>query len=218
MIYLVHGQNEVDSRRFLIRLKSGYQDLQSFQYKILDKKLLETSIKKLSQPLFGGKSAILIEGFTGNIDILPQSLPERLDIILWSNKRLDVRNKDVKSFLFDRVRRANVFKLSDAVLLRREKEAQILLTQLLYGKELPEKIIGALARGFYLIYFIKEGTINKVNLSNFIIQKHNDQATHWTIARIKKGLLQLLYADLAIKDGKKPTVVFTNLISRLTTL
>lgn len=218
MIYVIHGQNEVDSRRFMAKFKLSYDDLRYINGKNLTKGTLEKIIDESSNSLFGGKSAILIDDFTSSVDILPQNAPRDLDIIVWSARKLPIYGKNFKSFVFDKSSKANVFKLSDATLFKREKSAQILLDELLQSKEPPEKIIGALTRGLCFIYFVKERTINRTNLPPFIQQKHIDQSNNWTSKSIKKGVAKLILADLAIKEGLKTDFVLTNLISELANL
>src|SRR4030043_537088 len=101
MIYLIHGTNQVDSRRFLIRLKGSYQDIQTISGKGLSKEVLEEKLKIASHYLFGGKSSFLIEHFSGDWNILPKKLPEEADIILWSGGKVETGKTLVKSFLFD---------------------------------------------------------------------------------------------------------------------
>jgi len=215
MIYLVHGQNEVDSRRFLTKLKVSYGDVREVDGKNLTKEYLERQLSESSVSLFGAKSAFLIDNFSSGLDILPKQSPEGLDLIVWSSKKIPVYSKHLKSFLFDKVVKANVFKLTDAVLSGRERQALILLDELVQSKEAPEKIIGTLNRGLCFLYFAKEGSIAKTNLPPFIQQKHVEQARGWDEKTVKKGMAKLISADLAIKSGSKPHLVLTNLISEL---
>ena len=215
MIYLVHGQNEVDSRRFLTKLKISYGDVREVEGKNLTKEHLERQLSESSLSLFGTKSALLIDNFSSGLDILPKQSPEGLDLIIWSNKKIPVSSKHLKSFLFDKATKANVFKLADAVLFGRERQALILLDELVQSKEAPEKIIGTLNRGLCFLYFAKEGSIAKTNLPPFIQQKHVEQARGWDEKTVKKGMAKLISADLAIKSGSKPHLVLTNLISEL---
>lgn len=218
MIYLIHGQNEVDSRRFLIRLKTSYQSIQNIPGKNLSEKNLESRLSETSHALFGGKTALLIENFEGDLASLPKKLPDGLDLILWSDKKLVVTNKNIKNILFNQIIKGSVFKLADAVLLKNEKQAQIMLEDLLENKEVPEKIIGTISRALCLVYFVKENTIDKTNLSLYPRQKHIEQARYWSKLSVKRGLLQLLSSDLAIKRGSKPSHVLTNLVTHLVAL
>lgn len=215
MIYLIHGKNEVDSRRFLTKLKTSYNNVKTWDNKSLTKKDLDSNMRIASKELFGGKSAFLVEGFNGESEILPKLTPEGLDLILWSNKKLFITGKDLKVFLFDRITKANTFKLADAILFKQEVQAYNLLDELLSSKEPPEKIIGTINRGLCLVFLVKENTISRTNLSSYIQQKHIDQSRYWSKASVKRALVRLLKTDLAIKDGTKPNIALSNLISQL---
>jgi hypothetical protein len=217
MIYLIHGQNQVDSRRFLIRVKSTYQDIQQIPGKGLSDKIFKEVLSRVSYPLFGGKTALLIEGFDGNWQIFPKKLPEGVDLILWSEEKVAAGDFPAKKFLFDQVKKTTSFKLADAILFRNERQALVLATQILDTKEPSERIIGALSRSFALVYAAKEGSLQYASLADFAREKIKEQAGLWSKASLKKGLLQLLLADIGIKEGEKAHFVFTRLISRLAT-
>ena len=214
MIYLIHGQNQVDSRRFLVRLKNNYQNIESISGKNLTEEEFKRISLRLSHPLFGGKSSILIENFNGDWQILPKAPPKEVDIILWSGEKIELGKVAAKNFLFHKTTKASVFKLADAVLFKREKEALVLTFQLLSTKEANEKIIGALGRGLYLAYCAKEGSLAGSGLPNFAREKIEDQAKFWSGSALKKALIYLLQSDLALKRGAKAHPVFTSFISR----
>jgi len=213
MIYLIHGANQVESRRFLIRFKGNYQDIQNIPGKNLNSSLLQEKLRIASHHLFGGKSAIVIENFSGDWKIFPKKLPEGLDIILWSEEKIEIRDSRVKSFLFDQLRRATAFKLADALLFKKEKEAQILAWQLLAAKEPPDKIVGAILRGLVVAYCAKEGP-SISQLPFFAKQKAVEQAENWSKLALKKAILALLRADLSIKEGRAALSVFSQFISQ----
>ena len=215
MIYLIHGQNQVDSRRFLVRLKSNYQNIESISGKHLAGEDLKRTLPKFSHSLFGDKSALLIEGFKGEWQIIPKKLPEGLDIILWAEDKIDLGNVKVKNFLFHAVTKANGFKLADAILFKREKEALMLAAELISTKEPNEKIIGALRRGFYLVYCAKEDTLTGTQLATFAQKKFKDQSKLWSKTALKKALIYLLWSDVALKEGAKADLVFTSFVSRV---
>jgi hypothetical protein len=218
MIYLIHGQNQVDSRRFLIRLKSDYQDIQQIPGKGLSDKIFRGALSRVSHPLFGGKTALLIEGFDGNWKIFPKKLPEGVDLILWSEEKVEAGDLPAKKFLFDQVKKTTSFKLADAILFRNEKQALVLATQILDTKEPIERIIGALSRSFALVYAAKEGSLRYASLADFAREKIEDQAKLWTKAALKKALLRLLTADVALKEGAKTHLVITSFINQVGSL
>ena len=215
MIYLIHGQNQVDSRRFLSKLKSNYQNIESISGKHLIGDELKRTLPKFSHSLFGYKSALLIEVFKGEWQIIPKKLPEGLDIILWAEDKVELGKVEVKNFLFHRITKATVFKLADAILFKREKEALMLAAELISTKEPNEKIIGALRRGFYLVYCAKEDTLTGTQLATFAQKKFKDQSKLWSKTALKKALIYLLWSDVALKEGAKADLVFTSFVSRV---
>ena len=217
MIYLIHGANQVDSRRFLIRFKSNYQDVQNIPGKNLSSSLLQEKLGQASHHLFGGKSAFLIENFSGDWGIFPKRLPEGLDIILWSEEKIEMGDSRVKSFLFDQQRKATAFKLADAILFKNEKEAQVLAWQLLVSKEPPEKIVGAALRGLLLAFCAKE-TLRGVSIPPFVRKKAEEQAKFWSRQNLKRAILELLRAEIALKEGRTASLVFAHLIHRVVSL
>ena len=215
MIYLIHGENQVDSRRFLIKLKDNYRDIQNISGKNLNSQYFKQKLVEASKPLFGGNSAFLIENFDGNWEIFPEKLPETLDLILWSNQKLMTSQAPVlKNFLFDKAIKPSAFKLSDSILFKDEKDAQIVLSKLLSAKEPTEKIIGALLRGLFLVYCAKE-SLEELQIPSFAKEKLKEQAKNWSKSQIRNVILQLLKMDLMLKEGKKTQIVFSNFISQV---
>lgn len=218
MIYLIHGQNIVDSRRFLIRLKSNYENIETISGKTMGEGDIRKTIHQISHSIFGGKSAILIEHFNGKWQAFPKKFPKDVDIILWSGEKIKIGDLPVKNFLFDRIEKATVFKAVDAVLYRNEKHSMLLIMQLLNSKEPAERLIGALARSFYFAYCAKEDTLRDAKLAPFVRKKIEEQARLWSRPALKKALIYLLWADVALKEGLKDNLVFSSFVSRVSTL
>ncbi len=218
MIYLIHGQDQVDSRRYLIRLKSSYENVEAVSGRNLGKAELEKAFQQASHHLYATKAAFLIEYFSGEWGIFPKKLPSGVDIILWADKKIDLGMVQVKNLSFDRVKKPTAFKLSDAILFRKEREALTIAAQLLAIKEPPEKIIGAIGRGLYLVYAAKSGSLQTAQLPKFAKEKILDQAGLWSKLALKKALIYLLRSDLSLKEGAKSPQVFTTLISRVGSL
>ena len=214
MIYLIHGTNQVDSRRFLVKLKNSYQDVQTISGKSLSKESFEEKLKTASYNLFGGKSASLVEHFSGNWDVFPKKLPEGIDIILWSGDKVEVGKIPVKSFLFDQKRVATNFRLADAILFKNEKEAQSLAWELFNSREPAEKITGAILRSLLLAFCAKENQ-EEIPIPPFAKAKVTDQAKIWSRSALKRAILKLLQTDLSIKEGKDAPLAFSQLISQL---
>lgn len=215
MIYLIHGENLVDSRRFLVKIKGSYEEVETIEGKNLREERLREVLAQSSRFLFGGKSAILIENFDGNWQALPKKLAEDVDIVLWSSKKIDLGPLPVKNFVFNKINRVTSFKLADAILFKDEKDAQILAASLLDAKEPIEKIIGALSRSFYLAYCVKEESVKSRDLPVFVLGKLQDQAKGWTRSALKKAIIYLIGLDVASKEGAKPKAALAAYISRV---
>ncbi|OGY24125.1 MAG: hypothetical protein A2172_01105 [Candidatus Woykebacteria bacterium RBG_13_40_15] len=216
MIYLIHGQNQVDSRRFLIRLRSNYKNIRVIPGKNLNDKDFLKLIKEYNQPLFEGREAILIEEFDGNWDILPKQEIKGIDIILWADRKIDKLVPKTKTFLFEQQKKLSAFKLVDAVLYKDEKEALVILDTLLKKKEPGEKIIGAFLRGFGLLYCAKTGSLEKAKIPLFASERIKEQEKNWNKAEIKRALLNLIYADVTVKGGQNASIALTTFINRVT--
>ncbi len=214
MIYLIHGENLVDSRRALIKLKLEYKDIQVLESKKTTEKNLEEKLRESTNLLFGGKSALLLENFSGEWKILPKDPPVEIDIILWSPKKLKPVPAGIKSLNFDTYKNLSAFKLADALLFKNEKQALEILHELLEAKEPPEKILGALTRNFSLAYAAK--TQDSLPIPEFIYEKINQQTRVWDVKQIRKAFYSLIKADLEIKEGAKSQVVLNSLIGKLT--
>lgn len=216
MIYLIHGENIVDSRRYLLRIKSNYENTVLIKGKNLKEAVFKRTLNELPKPLFGEKTAIEIEQFNGDWGIFPQALYNDLDFILWSDTKIEKIKPGVKSQLFDKRSSVNTFKLTDAILYKNEKEAQLTATELLSIKEPIEKILGTINRGFYLLYHEKDNSLEGENISTFVKKKIKEQAKYWSKSEIKKAVLYLLKADLSVKEGVKPQLALQTFISRTT--
>jgi hypothetical protein len=218
MIYLIHGQNIVDSRRFLIKFKQSYQNIELINGKNSGTIDIKNSIERLSHHLFAKKTAVLIEFFNGDWSIFSKKVPDSVDLILWSDEKVKTGRFKAKEYLFDRARRTNAFKLADAILFKNEREAQILSSELLNSKEPVERIIGTLNRSFYLTYCEKERLLDDKDLPTFAHDKIREQARLWNKIAIKKALLALLRLDLDMKEGLKVGLAFPAFVSRVVSL
>ncbi|MEX0622133.1 MAG: hypothetical protein WD187_04080 [Candidatus Woykebacteria bacterium] len=215
MIYLVHGQNVVESRRFLVRLKTNYQNIEALSGKTITNKALEKILKEFSFHLFGGKSALLIEHFSGDWTQIPKNISRDLDLILWSDKKIDTRGLTGKAYLFSKPLKATTFNLSDAILYKNEKEAQNLTSELLSSKEPVEKIIGALTHSLFLVYCAKKESLSGANLPEFVKDKLIGQAKLWNKLSLRRAMIYLLSTDVSIKEGMRADLAMASFISRV---
>lgn len=216
MIYLIHGTNSVDSRRYLISMKQNYENIETVNGKKIKTEDMLKNFNQTSHHIFGKNTAILIEYFNGDWKLIPEKLPKDLDLILWSDDKIRPPKVNVRNFVFNRAFQASTFKLADAILFRSEKEAQIIASQLLSSKEPIEKILGILNRSFYLVYCEKEKSLKGEDLHSFVREKIVDQARMWTKSGLKKALVYLLRVDLELKEGLKPNLALPLFIGRIT--
>jgi len=218
MIYLIHGTNSVDSRRYLITMKQNYENIETIRGKKIKTEAILKYFSQISHNLFGKNSAVLVEYFNGDWKLVPKELPKGTDLILWSEEKIRTSNIKVKNFVFNRSFQANTFKLADAILFKNEKEAQIIASQLLASKEPVEKILGTLNRSFYMVYCEKEGSLKGENLHSFVLEKIGDQAKMWTKAGLKRALVYLLRVDLDLKKGSKANTALPLFIGRIASI
>lgn len=215
MIYLIHGTNTVDSRRYLIAMKQNYENIETINGKKLKEEEIAKNFSQISHNLFGKNSAILIEYFNGDWKLVPEKLPRGLDLIVWSDEKVRLPKVSVKNFVFNRAFQASTFKLADAILFKNEKEAQVIASQLLASKEPVEKILGTLNRSFYMVYCEKEESLKDENLHSFVLEKIRDQARMWSKSGLKRALLHLLRVDLDVKEGLKADLALPLFIGRV---
>ena len=215
MIYLIHGTNTVDSRRYLIAMKQNYENIETINGKKLKAEEIAKNFSQISHNLFGKNSAILIEYFNGDWKLVPEKLPKGLDLIVWSDEKVRLPKVNVKNFVFNRAFQASTFKLADAILFKNEKEAQTIASQLLASKEPVEKILGTLNRSFYMVYCEKEKSLKDENLHSFVLEKIRDQAKMWSKSGLKRALLHLLRVDLDVKEGLKADLALPLFIGRV---
>lgn len=210
MIYLIHGKNIPDSRKFLSKLKSNYSDILELDHKKLLKGELQKKVLEKSSFLFGGKSAIVLENFNGNWEEIPRSSPT--DIILWVSEKLEAP-PNTKAFLFDLFPQNSVFKLADAIFYKREKEAYAQLEQLIISKVPTEQIVGIIGRSLTMLLLSKEGELQ--GMQEFVKKRVQEQSRLWSNGALKKALVELLKVDVSSKEGAKPQILLTAFISKV---
>ncbi len=215
MIYLIHGTNPVDSRRYLIRLKQNYENIETIDARKLKVGCFGKRLGQISHNLFGNNAVVLMEYFSGDWTQIPEKLPGGLDLILWSEEKIRSSKINVKNVVFNKYSQISTFKLADAILFKNEKEAQIIASQLIASKEPIEKILGTLNRSFYLAYCEKEKSLQGENLHSFALEKIREQSKMWSKGGLKKELLHILQVDLDIKEGLKRDLALSLFIGRV---
>lgn len=207
MIYLLHGQDTVSSRNFLLRLKKQYQTAT-----VIDVKKSKEIFELPSEQLFGQKSLIILENSVPkNADNLLPSITH--DVVVWLPDSLETIPEWVgKNLLFKLSETASTFKLADLIFLGQEKQALILLGNVLQKNTAAELLIGSLVRQLRAINLVLEGEAHRVSKNSFVQSKTVDQARKWSKKKVKLAGLQLLKADLSIKKGLfSPQLIFAKL-------
>lgn len=212
MIYLIHGEDLVSSKNFLLKLKTNYTSIDNISLK---------NVKNLNQVLpsgnglFSEKKLVILENFPLKKEIkLPQNLD--YDTVLWFEESIDPPNWVNKIWYFKQNQANTSFKLIDYIAYGQEKQALMTLKEVLFYPKEREMIIGSLVRLMRLLVFSKNGELAKVTTSKFLQEKTVDQAKGWDLRKIRAGLMYLLKTDLWLKQGKlSPENLFTNLTINL---
>ncbi len=208
MIYLLHGQDTVSSRSFLLRLKEQYQVTT-----VIDLKKTKGVFELPTEQLFEQKHLIVLENSIPKDadNLIPQVTN---DLVIWLSDDLDTIPKWVgKNLSFKLTENVSTFKLADLVFSGQEKQALLVLKNLLQKNTPMELLIGSLVRQLRLINFALEDEVEKVSRNSFLQGKIKDQARKWSKRKVKSAGLRLLKADLSIKKGLLPAnLVFSKLI------
>ena len=214
MIYLLHGQDTVSSRNFLLRLKGQYQTTI-----VIDLKKSKGNFELPTDSLFEQKTLLILE------NSLPKNADELLpkvsfDVAIWLPESIETVPKWVdKDLLFKLSENSSTFKLADLIFLGQEKQALLVLESLFLNNTASELIIGTLVRQLRLVNLVLEGETEKVSKSSFVQKKASDQAKNWSLRKAKSAGLFLLRADLSLKKGLLPAkLVFTKLVVDLCSL
>lgn len=122
-----------------------------------------------------------------------------------------IEEKDVKA-LVGYIQQINIFNLVDAIIESNTRAAETYLQQLLQEGAAATYVLVMLCRQMRLI--VRAGSLKKQRLkepeirqklgitSDFVVRKALEQASRYSIPRIKHVYQQLLDTDIAIKTGK----------------
>ncbi len=122
-----------------------------------------------------------------------------------------IETEDVKAVVSD-TQQADVFAMVDAIIASKTKLAEQLLERLLNGGAAPAYLLFMLSRQLNRI--VRAGELNKQGkskieiqtklgfTSDFALRKTLEQASRYSLSRLREVYRQLLETDLAIKTGK----------------
>ena len=198
MIFLVHGEDTVSSRSFLLKLRQDYSSAETISLKnIKDPQTILPSGKGL----FSEKKLIILENFSlsktkeinGDYDY---------DLVLWFPETITPPSWINKAWHFKQTNSVSIFKFADSVVYGQEKQALLMLENLLLSSKEREMIIGTLVRTLKMIALSLSGEAETVSNSSFVQSKVREQAKEWDLKKVKIALLYLLKTDLWMKQGK----------------
>lgn len=208
MIYLIHGEDVVSSKNFLLNLKKDYSSVDQISFKNV-KKIDE--ILPAGKGLFSDKKLVVIENFPLKKEAKLSSGLD-YDVLLWFAASVTVPSWVDKTWFFRQNQNVSSFRLADLVAYGQEKQALLILKDLLKQPAEREMIIGSLVRQLRLLSLALADELLEVSKSQFLQNKISDQAKNWNFRKIKAGLVYLLKADLWLKQGRLSSeTLLTNL-------
>ena len=205
ILVLVDG--EISNRNPLFKEITPVANIKAFS--LLRRTELLTWIKKRVAQI-GGKISTpavdLVAKLVGN-DLW--TMTNEIDkLVLFTGGRL-IEEKDIKAIV-SHSQEANVFTMVDAILEGKTGFAEELLQQLLYRGAAPTYLLWMLHRQVRFIILVKELKAlkksmveiqSRLGLSDFPLQKTQEQATKYSLEQLRSFYDKLLETDLAIKTG-----------------
>lgn len=198
MIYLVHGEDVVSSKNFLLKMRTDYTSLDQISFKGVKNidELLPTG-----KGLFSERKLVIIENFPLRKGFeLAKNLD--FDVVLWFPETVITPTWINKVWYFKQRETNSSFRLADAVAYGQERQALLVLKELLRDPREKEMIVGSLVRQMRLIALSLSGEGQEVSKSQFLQEKVQEQARSWNFRKIRSALVYLLKTDLWLKQGK----------------
>ncbi len=208
MIYLIHGEDSVSSKNFLLKMKNDYSGFDQVSFKNA-KNVAE--LLPSGKGLFSEKKLVIIEKFPIRKDFeLPKNLD--FDVVLWFAESVTAPTWVDKVWYFKQRETNSSFRLADAVAYGQEKQALTVLKELLREPREKEMIIGSLVRQMRLMALSLSGERQEISRSQFLQDKVSEQTKNWNFRKLRSALVYLLKTDLWLKQGKlSAETLLTNL-------
>ncbi len=198
MIYLLHGEDIVSSKNFLLNLRKEYSGFDQISLKNV--KNLDEALPS-GKGLFSEKKLVVIENFPLKKEFqLPKNLD--YDVVLWFAESVSAPSWVDKAWYFKQNQTQSSFKLADYIAYGQEKQALSLLNDLLKDPKEKEMIVGSLVRQLRLLALTISGELSEVSQSQFLQSKVKEQAKNWNLRKVRAGLIYLLKTDLWLKQGR----------------
>lgn len=211
MFHIIHGENQVASRKKLTELISNFRsqnkDLVSLTADKLDRPSLESFLQ--SESLFGNEKVLLLEGLHSLpkskrkdefINLISNAL---IDIILWEKKLLtktDLKKLPSNSQIYEFKVSVKLWTFLDKLSSNpKSKVAQLKLFKESVETESAEFIYIMIARQIRLLIQVKEGQTQKI--APFMIAKLNKQAMEFSLEQLLKLHQQLYLIDQKQKQS-----------------
>ena len=217
MIYLVHGDDSLLSRRFLFRLKSGYDQVVDITGKNISKERLELAL--FSESLLAKKILVVVEDLKNWQEIKGVRLNNASDLVFWFKNKIDLPDFPINRVILFDLRQASAFKLADALLMKNEKLSFLTLSSLLKQGEPAEKILGTIGFAFRNLALTLEGNLEKIVKNSYAQEKIKQQANFWTLSQISLAFDAIFTTDLRLRQREhNPSMELLALINKLFTL
>ncbi|MFZ5424488.1 MAG: DNA polymerase III subunit delta [Patescibacteria group bacterium] len=216
MLYIIHGDDEVSSRKQLLVLKSKYVNFPSRELAFTDTTPQGLLNACVSFDVFDGAPLILFDiskaGRASLDDYLNvcSSLPEESVLIVFSNKLLTKTNPFIKNalklkaqvFTSQAYKNTNIFSFVDAVFYGNRKQAYLELKKLLIEKEDPFYIFTMLLYGLRNLALGSYNAPGYSKMSPFVKSKVNKQLAGFSSADIKDLYSYFYELDKRAKTGQ----------------
>lgn len=212
MITLLHGDDVVQSRNELIRLKDSFagKEIRELSGKSIDEGILIQSLS--SNSLFGEEIVVIIEDLCSFLGKKTKRLEELLtiiknesgnaQIILWEGKEVGktaatVLGNTVTIRLFKLP--TIIFQLLDGVHPRNLTSTLTLLNQILEDE--PEELIHAMLRKRIRQLLLLESGITPPGMQSWQIGRLTNQGKFFTLKGLTKLYHDMIRAEYQIKSG-----------------
>ncbi len=190
-------------------------------FPLLEKERLTQWINKRVAASGGSISQSAIDLLTGYVGSNLWVMASEIDkLVLFTGSR-QIEADDVRQVV-SYVQEGNIFNLIDAILEFRGGMAEKLAEQLMQKGASPAYILVMLARQLRLVVRVKElknqsrpeaEIMGRLEMTApFILRRTQEQASRYTLARLKEVYRELLETDLAIKTGRYNAELALNIL------
>jgi len=193
----------------------GFAPWEQDELRLWLRRRVESQGKKISDPALG----LLLEICGTNLRFLAGELEK---IITYVGERETIKESDVLALASSGEK--NVFHLLDALRSKNLKKALVVFQNLFKNKEDLFSLLGAIAAQYRMMLLLKSSSLRdkdpyalarEVGGSRYFVKKCLENIQAFKLDELKKKLAYLLEADLRLKMGEAPQVVFEVLLTLL---